>query len=57
MFRAAVGKFVMDVGTVDTLQQAWRRLPPTIQQRAMVIAQKQGSWNGSEGWLGRCRKS
>jgi hypothetical protein len=22
--RAAVGKFVMDVGTVDTLQQAWR---------------------------------
>jgi hypothetical protein len=42
VFRAAVGNYVKGVGTADTLQQAWRRLPSTIQQRAMVIAQEHG---------------
>jgi hypothetical protein len=52
-FRAAAGSYAKCVGTAAALRQAWYRLPPTIQQRAMAIAQEHGFEEWFEALVGQ----
>ena len=48
-----MGNYVKGVGTGAAVRQAWYRLPPTIRQRAMVIAQDHGFEEWFEALVGQ----
>jgi hypothetical protein len=41
-FCTTASNYVKGIDTTEALRRAWRRLPQTIQQSAMAIAQEQG---------------
>jgi hypothetical protein len=52
-FCTTASNYVKGIGTGAAVQQAWMRLPETIQQHAMVIAQEHGLEEWFEALVGQ----